>query len=145
MEPWARRIKALLDSDPHLSQRGLADACGVKQPSISQWFNTTDSSKPPTRMLSGANLVAAARYLGTTAEYIMTGRAPESHAVRVDPQILGTANTLLQRLHTLRREEPAPDINPQALAIAYQVVAEDLASSAEGNVVDLMEKVAERL
>lgn len=74
MEPWAKRIKQLLDEGRSrgLTQTGLAKACGRSQPSLSQWFNDSES-KPATQMILGDNLVAAARYLGVTPEWIMTG------------------------------------------------------------------------
>lgn len=145
MEIWARRIKDLLDANPRLTQRGLADACRVRQPSISQWFNTGESQKPATKMLSGDNLVAAARYLGSTPEYIMTGRSPASHAMGIDSRILANANTVLQQVRAIRREPVPEDINADALAIAYQAVAEEVASSAEFSTLDLITKLADRL
>ena len=78
METWAKRILAKLESDPALDKPGLARACGIKPPSVFQWFSDTDS-KPATKMIAGDNLVAAARYLGMTAEEIMTG-APSQPA-----------------------------------------------------------------
>lgn len=145
MEPWAQRIKDLLDADARLSQTGLAAACGAKQPSISQWFNNDTSDKPPTKMLSGGNLVAAARYLGTTPEYIMTGRGAQSHSVRINPETLATANTLLQKIAEIRRTPAIPDINAEALAVAYEVVQEATADLSNDNVFDFMKRFAERL
>lgn len=144
MEKWAQRIKDALDADPRLSQTGLAAACNAKQPSISQWFNDDDNDKPPTKMLSGGNLVAAARYIGTTAEFIMTGRDPQSQPVGIDPDILRNANTLLQKIAVIRRTAPVPDINADALAVAYTVVSEASRDLADDNVFDFMSRFAER-
>lgn len=86
MSPWAARIKSLLDAggERGLSDTALARACGIRQPSVWQWFNDTDG-KQATKMISGDNLVAAAKYLGTTAEWIMTGRhAVVSQSARLD-------------------------------------------------------------
>lgn len=77
MEKWAERIKKLLDEGRSrgLTQTGLAKACGMSQPSVSQWFNDNDS-KPATAMIYGHNLLSAAKYLGTTPEWIMSGAGP---------------------------------------------------------------------
>lgn len=79
MEKWAERIKSLLDQGRHrgLTQTGLAKACGISQPSVSQWFND-GAAKPATEMIRGDNLIAAARYLGTTPEWVMTGSGPST-------------------------------------------------------------------
>ncbi len=77
MQKWAERIKELLLSRrlEGLTQTGLARACGIAQPSVSQWFNDNDT-KPATEMIRGDNLIAAARYLGTTPEWVITGKGP---------------------------------------------------------------------
>ncbi|HXE07097.1 MAG TPA: hypothetical protein VN612_04320 [Acidobacteriaceae bacterium] len=91
LPPWAQRIKTLLDADPAKSAAGLARACGIKGGSVSGWFG----AGKPTKMISGDNLVSAAAYLGTTAEYIMTGRehvaASQSQAVSMDTEMLKSA------------------------------------------------------
>lgn len=91
LPPWAQRIFDLLTADPTKTITGLARACGISQPSVSNWFG----KGTPTKMISGDNLVAAATYLNTTPEYIMTGRqaAPlsESHAVGLDLEMLKSA------------------------------------------------------
>ena len=90
MEKWAERIKSLLDADKRLTQSGLAEACGIKQPSVSQWFGSKD--KKPTEMIRGDNLLAAARYLNTSPEWIITGRKPpQSQVLELDAGILSSA------------------------------------------------------
>lgn len=88
LPPWAQRIEDLLRADPTKSAAGLARACGIKGGSVSGWFG----KGKPTKMISGDNLVSAAAYLGTTPEYIMTGRqsaAPsQSHPVNMDLEML---------------------------------------------------------
>ena len=98
MEPWAKRIFDLLQEGKAegRSQKALAKACGLSQPSISQWFSDT-GNKPATRMIMGDNLIAAARYLGTTPEYIMTGvGGPSSHGMGLDPDTLAAAIKLVR-------------------------------------------------
>lgn len=74
MQPWAKRIKELLDEgrERGLSEAGLTRACKAKQPSIWQWFNPKNGKT--TKNITAVNAVRAAEYLGTTAEYIVTGR-----------------------------------------------------------------------
>jgi|GEM_PF-6817197 len=60
-------------------------------------------------MISGDNLVAAAIYLGTTAEYIMTGRqgetASQSQSLNMDLEMLKSAIvSVKEALHTLGLE-----------------------------------------
>lgn len=68
MTPWAKRIEQRLSELDGKSQAGLAKACGIKAPSVNGWLSGES------KMINGANLVASARYLNTTAEWIMTGR-----------------------------------------------------------------------
>jgi len=75
MEKWAERILEQMAAKD-LNVPGLAKACGRSQPSVWQWFNDSDS-KPATKMIMADNAVAAARYLGTTVEYLMTGHGLE--------------------------------------------------------------------
>lgn len=74
MQPWAKRIQELLEEGKAegLSEAGLARACKAKQPSVWQWFNAKNGQT--TKNLTAANAVRAAEYLGTTAEYLVTGR-----------------------------------------------------------------------
>lgn len=85
MENWAQRIHSLLLASGK-SQAELARACGIKAGSVSGWFG----QGKPTKMISGDNLVAAAQFLESTAEYIMTGRtaATPSQPQRLDAERL---------------------------------------------------------
>lgn len=91
LPPWSQRILDVLAEHPDKSAAGLARACNIGQGSVSGWFG----KGKPTKMISGDNLVAAARYLGTTPEWIMTGRNPatqsQSHSVSVDLEMLKSA------------------------------------------------------
>ncbi|WP_440984938.1 helix-turn-helix domain-containing protein [Xanthomonas sontii] len=99
MAPWAQRIQQLLieGKSRGLTQTGLAKACGRSQPSVSQWFNDNDT-KQSTQMILGDNLLAAAKYLGTTPEWIINGVNPScnSQKVRLD------ANTIAETAKILR-------------------------------------------
>lgn len=70
-----------------ISQTELAAACGIKQPSVSAW-ESGDSL-----MIDGVNLVAVARKLRVTPEWVMTGRdpSPASHSLELDLDMLKSA------------------------------------------------------
>jgi hypothetical protein len=91
LPPWAQRISDLLAADPQKTASGLARACGIKPGSVSGWFG----GGKPTKMISGDNLISAAEYLGTTPEYIMTGRNPsqlsQSQPAELDLEMLKSA------------------------------------------------------
>lgn len=69
MEAWASRLYERMVSAGK-KPADLARACGIKPGSVSGWFG----QGKPTKMISGNHLVVAAELLGTTAEYVMTGR-----------------------------------------------------------------------
>ena len=75
MEEWARRVQELM-SQTGRTQADLARACAIKPGCVSGWFG----QGKPTKMISGDNLVATANVLGTTAEYLMTGRGGGARA-----------------------------------------------------------------
>lgn len=77
MQGWAKRIKERLDAGRRngLTATGLAKACGIAQPSVSQWFNDSDTKKA-TEMIRGDNLIAAAKYLNVRPEWILSGKGP---------------------------------------------------------------------
>ncbi len=73
-----------------MTQGELAAACGISGPSVSAW----ESGK--TTAISGEYLVAAARALKVTAEWILTGEGPaaplgQSQSQRPDRERLHTA------------------------------------------------------
>lgn len=122
MEKWAERIKDAIDRDPRLSMPGLARACGVKPPSIHQWFNETPS-KPTSKMITGANLVAAARYIGLTPEEIMTGVRGASQPQRLTGEMLASAYRMARQ--TLRSQGQEPEtFDPEANEIDAAIFAE---------------------
>ncbi len=73
MEPWAERIQSRM-TELGFKPTDLARACGIKDSSISGWFGRASK---PTRMISGDNLVAVARYLRVTPEWIITGKGQQ--------------------------------------------------------------------
>lgn len=89
MSPWAERIQELM-RERGLTQAQLAHACGIKPPSVSQWFS--DGLKRTT-MIAGDSLVAAAKALGASPEWIVTGRGQRdlSQPLELDLEILKSA------------------------------------------------------
>jgi transcriptional regulator with XRE-family HTH domain len=53
-----------------ITQKALADACGVKPPSVVDWFNGD------TKTLDGTNLIAAAKFLRVRPEWLASGDGP---------------------------------------------------------------------
>lgn len=158
MEPWAERIEAVLREGRArgLTKTGLAKACGKAQPSISQWFNDNDS-KPATQMIMADNLIAAARYLGVTPEWIMTGAdwfnrsAEASQPVRIEVSKITETAKILGRLFERRGarfdiEEDA-DIFSEVYALLDQMPSnpsQDATVEFTATVIDLVAKRLER-
>jgi|SRR5580765_3410197 hypothetical protein len=98
MEPWAKRLRELLDAGASrgLTDAGLIKAIGVKQPSVWQWFNEPDG-KTFTKMIGADLCVRAAAYVGTTAEFLITGKESKlsSQPARLDLSILTAAIQVL--------------------------------------------------
>lgn len=102
MEPWAKRIHERM-RNLGKTQAELAKACGIKESSISGWFG---KGSRPTRMISGDNLVLAAKFLGVTPEWIIIGKgqpeiAQQSHsqAVRLDPLMIAETHRALREVY----------------------------------------------
>lgn len=110
MEPWAKRLLDLLEAGAPagLSMAGLARAVKAKQPSVWQWFNAPPG-KAATRMISAINAVRAAAYVGTTAEYLMTGRGEPgqpSQPARFGDETMAQAVELLHLMADARPDDP---------------------------------------
>lgn len=63
----ADRLKYAMAGPPKITGLALAKACGVSQPSVSDWLNGT------TKSLDGVNLVLAAEFLKVNAKWLATG------------------------------------------------------------------------
>lgn len=120
LPPWAKRIFERLDGlGPTKTQVGLAQACGINKVSVSNWKGKGTA----TAMISGDNLVAAAEYLETTAEWIMTGAtsADASQPAGLDLPMLRQA---------FRVAEAGGGVTPENVADAYQLLLEKVAPKA---------------
>ena len=68
MQTLAERIKIALKGPPKVTQKALADACGVQPPSVSEWLSGR------TKNMEGANLLAAAKFLRINPDWLATGK-----------------------------------------------------------------------
>jgi phage repressor protein C with HTH and peptisase S24 domain len=66
----AERMRLALAGPPKVTQKALAEACGVKPPSVNGWV--TGESKT----IEGANLMKAAAFLGVSAKWLAEGVGP---------------------------------------------------------------------
>lgn len=64
------RLKELIEPMGRGAQKRLAIACGIDPASVNNWL----SGK--TKTIEGANLLAAARFLGVSPEWLATGKGP---------------------------------------------------------------------
>lgn len=78
MNTLSERLKFLFKEDPTLTQAALARACGIKQPSINDWFSGR------TKRITGKNLLRAAEYLKVTPEWLATGKGRRERTSNVE-------------------------------------------------------------
>lgn len=64
------RVKAALAGPPKLTQKALAEACGVSPVSINDWVHDR------TQTIEGANLLNAAQFLQVNARWLAEGVGP---------------------------------------------------------------------
>lgn len=57
-----------MEGPPRITQKALANACGIKSPSVSDWLSGR------TKHIEGANLLAASKFLKVRPEWLATGR-----------------------------------------------------------------------
>jgi transcriptional regulator with XRE-family HTH domain len=95
------RFQQAMRGPPKISQKALADACGVRGPTVWAWV------KGSAETLKGENLLAASRFLNVSPRWLAEGKGPmrpksgtdtaleqrvgerlHSYAVRLDPAIL---------------------------------------------------------
>jgi len=70
MNILAERLKKALQQSTGKTQAGLARACGIKPPSVSDWMNGN------TKSVEGSNLIKASEYLGVRSKWLATGLGP---------------------------------------------------------------------
>ncbi len=74
-----KRLRLAMAGPPAIKPAALARACGIKQPSVSDWLSGR------TKHLEGANLLSAAAYLNVTPEWLSSGRGPMRPADNLPP------------------------------------------------------------
>lgn len=144
MEQWAARIQSLM-SEAGKTQADVARACKIQQGSVSGWFGGGKATK----MISGDNLVAVASLLGTSAEFIMTGRGapkgarPVSQPLGLDTDKLTIVLGLVDGAIRDSRKQVPPRMKAAMIRRVYELehaktpdfeatVRADLASILEG-------------
>lgn len=123
MEDWAKRIQLRLEeqADKGLTEAGIARVCKMAPNSVTQWFGRV-KGKPPSRGIRGHHLVATAKYLNTTAEWIMTGTGlkDSSQVAGIDPDTLASAYVAVDKaVRNLGFKYDAAQI-PEFLLYAYR-------------------------
>jgi transcriptional regulator with XRE-family HTH domain len=76
------RLLLAMKQAPGVKQVDLANACGIKEASVSDWFTGK------TKSLAGGNLIRAAKLLNVNADWLGTGRGPmrlNASSVNADP------------------------------------------------------------
>lgn len=68
MKTLAERINVALKGPPEVTQKALADACGIQPPSVSEWLSGR------TKNMEGSNLLAAAKFLRVNPDWLATGK-----------------------------------------------------------------------
>ena len=149
MTTLSDRLKLALSQRPDLSRVALARACGVTPQAIHAWL------VGKTKKVEHANVMAAARALGVSPEWLASGkepmhdqsanleRAPQSQAVKLDPATMLSALRYLDRRFTEAGQRFDPFIDADLLCWAYEV--ESVAVAPPSNVIDFGREVAKRL
>lgn len=118
MEEWARRITEIM-TERRTTAADIARACKIKPGSVSGWFGGGKATK----MISGDNLVATAKHLGTTAEYIMTGAPPpsaQSHVERLDSDKLAIVLAVVEGAIADSRKRVPREIKARMIKRVYE-------------------------
>lgn len=79
MNTLKERLALALAGPPKRSQAALARACGVKAPSVSGWLSGE------TKNLEATNLLAAAKFLGVSADWLANGTGSMTPAGNAAP------------------------------------------------------------
>ncbi|MDP9992005.1 phage repressor protein C with HTH and peptisase S24 domain [Variovorax boronicumulans] len=66
----AERMRLALAGPPKITQKALAEACGIKPPSVNGWVSGESKT------IEGANLLKAAAFLGVSAKWLAEGIGP---------------------------------------------------------------------
>lgn len=155
MTTLQERLSEAMAGPPKIKQTALAKACGLTLSSVNDW------TRGKTRKIEGANLMAAARFLRVSADWLATGKGPmrlndvtpktfsyEQLPVQSQPAGLDRA-TLHEALTLLFYDElHAGDYTPHArtdrLAELYEWVATDGGRLSKERNAAFVQQVGER-
>lgn len=149
MKSLADRITLALKGPPKRSQAALARACKISPAAVSEWV------LGKTVKIEAANLLAAARFLGVSPEWLASGkgpmcdesvnlrREPQSQPVKLDPGTMLSALRYLDRRFTEAGQRFDPFLDADLLCWAYEV--ESVTDAPPSNVIDFGREVAKRL
>lgn len=119
MNTLASRLTKALKDKQGLTQAGLARACGVKPPSVSDWINGK------TKTVEGANLINAAEYLGVRGKWLATGLGP----MRLDEQQANEVKEESAQVFALKNRWPFATVSQntwESLSTQQKITAESI-------------------
>ena len=76
MTTLAERLRLAMEGPPKVSQAAIARACNIKAPSVTDWLNGR------TKRIEGSNLLATAKLLNVSPDWLASGRGP----MRAEPE-----------------------------------------------------------
>jgi transcriptional regulator with XRE-family HTH domain len=91
----ADRLKIAMEGPPRVTGRALANACGIKAPSVSDWI------KGKSKTMTGPNLLAAAEFLRVRPKWLAEGLGPmrdDAHALASPTQAAQPSVTYLPEM-----------------------------------------------
>ena len=138
MAPWAKRLWSMIESGESdgLSMGGLIKATKAKQSSVWQWFKAPPGKKT-TEKVRAEYLVRAAKYVGTSVEYLVTGKdAASSQSARLDEGKL--AYMLVSLDDALKNMNRVMEPGAKARAVARMYFQENVDTPAEATIAALM-------
>lgn len=149
------RLEKALSENKSLSKAGLARSCGIRPPSVSNWFDGR------TKNLVGANLLRAAHYLGVSPEWLATGKPPMrprageeqhlsapdddgSHAARLDPEIVRNTYQLLRNTYKDGKRKYKIETEPDLFAEVYERLARIKGKSPQAELISIGQIIERR-
>lgn len=124
MTTLSERLKKAMAGPPEVTPADLARACGVKQPSVSDWLSGR------TKKLEAANCLAAAEFLDVRYWWLASGKGPmrdaESASIRQENKVRGSEYS----------ENSSERLQSSLMAAAAHLAEQILASARDGLVTE---------
>lgn len=150
------RMALAMLGPPKIKQTDVARACGVDASTVNDWVSGRSKT------IKGENLIAVARFLGVSPEWLATGRGnmrpseedvnfspvragTASQTERIDPTTLGKAMKFARAYLAARGEPKDIEGRPHLVAVAYEVVAEIERTTDEADFIEALGRMTERL